>query len=109
MDMSSVTRDHHIRVRVSGRIDAAESPAFGAELQSHLDGGAVDITIDLGDVDYLDSSGLAVLVRSWRVQTARGRRFSIALPTDESARRIFSLTGFDAVFDIDERDTVEQG
>lgn len=100
MNISSTTRGDDIQVRVSGRIDALESATFSAELQTHLDRGLAHLTVDLADVDYLDSSGLAALVRIWRGHVARGGRFSVCLPAAESARRIFSLTGFDAVFDV---------
>jgi len=100
MEISSTVDGDRVLVRVSGRIDALESARFWTELQTQLELDVSVMIADLGAVDYVDSSGLAVLVRSWRQQQAAGRRFTVALPTSDSARRIFSLTGFDDVFDL---------
>ncbi len=81
-------------------MDALESP----DLSRHVDEAVADdpthLVIDLYNVDYLDSSGLAVLVRAWRAFEASDRRFSLVMPATDEAKRIFTLAGFDQIFDV---------
>lgn len=108
MDISSSTVGNTVRLRVEGRVDALEGPKLSAEIARCMDSSSRDLTIDLMDVDFLDSSGLSVLVKSWREQTSHGRRLLLVLPTADRARRVFELTGFDTVFDIVEPDAVDR-
>jgi len=86
-------------LKFSGRIDAVESHKLDDVLQTHFDT-SPNLLVDLTDVEYLDSSGLASLVRAWRAATSTGNQFKIILPSAKEARRIFTLTGFDTVFDL---------
>ena len=87
------------RIQLNGRVDALEAGKLKAELDQHISD-STSILVDLTDVEFLDSSGLAVLVKCWRTQTSAGGTLSVVLPAAEVARRVFDLTGFDQVFDI---------
>lgn len=100
MNLATTSSEDKIVVAVSGRVDALESSGLAAAIDHHLDAGEPNLIIDLFDVDYIDSSGLAVLVRTWRRQTDANRRYAVRLPAVAAARRVFSLTGFDLVFEI---------
>ncbi len=51
-----------VRVRVEDDLDLATAPALRNELVSHIDDGVTDITIDLSACEFLDSTGLSLLV-----------------------------------------------
>jgi len=102
MEISQRENGVSSEVQISGRIDAAEAERFELELTRAEARAPETLAVDLSDVDHLDSSGLAVLVRAWRRTSAAGIRFTLVLPSDEQAQRIFTLTGFDTVFDISE-------
>ena len=57
------------------------------------------ILADLGDVSFLDSTALGVLVRAVRKFDENGSRVRIVLPTG-SARRIFEITTLDRVLPV---------
>lgn len=100
MELAVAKNEDEVWFTVVGRVDAFESASFSNKIEEHLAETPQHIVMDLQGVDYLDSSGLAVLVRTWRTQQTRSRRFSLVMPTSESAQRIFSLAGFDDVFDV---------
>ena len=69
------------RIRPSGEIDMAVADRLEQILTAHLANGAVRVVVDLGDVSFLDSSGIRALViahqfakehqRSLRVENPR--------------------------------------
>jgi anti-anti-sigma factor len=84
----------------AGRIDAAA----GLDLRSFLDGTAFAtsriLVLDLTAVDFIDSAGLAILVRERRRCRERGGDVFLVRPKARVASRIFELTQFDQVFHI---------
>jgi anti-anti-sigma factor len=83
---------------LAGRFDAAEAPLVRAELCRIIDAGATTVLIDLSAVTFIDSAGLAALVRGRRDARAGGGDVILVSPSDDSALRVFRLTQFDDVF-----------
>src|SRR5919112_2261160 len=54
------------RLTVSGEVDSTSAPALRARLDEVLDKGAVELTVDLTRVTFLDSAGLCVLAAAHR-------------------------------------------
>jgi anti-sigma B factor antagonist len=84
-------------VRATGELDAYAAPDLAATLGDVS--GEPRILADLGDVSFLDSTALGVLVRAVRRFDANGSRVRIVLPTG-SARRIFEITTLDRVLPV---------
>ena len=88
----------HPIVVVRGEIDVASSPVLRAELAALLGGGARSITLDLGAVSFIDSSGLGVLVGALkRLRDGDGGTFNI-VDVRDPVRRVFEITGLDQLF-----------
>ncbi|HVE49222.1 MAG TPA: STAS domain-containing protein [Casimicrobiaceae bacterium] len=83
-------------VVVSGRLDAAQSPAA----QAFLDAVQGTVTLDLSALDYISSAGLGVLLKTQkRLMASSGRlRLSGVRP---HLRDIFVYSGFDKLFEIE--------
>ena len=64
-------------LRVSGRLDAAQAPAFGVQLLPLLAGDGAASVLDLAGVDYLSSGGLRVLLQAARLLQKRGARLTL--------------------------------
>ena len=58
--IDSAELDTHVLVRVVGDLDLDSAPALTAELKARL--GPRPIVVDLSGIDFMDSSGLGVLV-----------------------------------------------
>ena len=78
-------------IAVSGELDLASSPA----LQEELDRVSADselLIIDLRELDFMDSTGLSVLVRAHQRAEEQGRRLAM-VKGPQQVQRLLSLTG----------------
>lgn len=101
MDIS--VQDRPIAVSVVapvGRLDALAAPALRERCLSIIASGTHRLVIDLSEVTFLDSAGLAVLVSALKHARAEGGDVKLVAPAAEAVTRILSLTRFDTVFDI---------
>jgi anti-sigma B factor antagonist len=88
-------------VLVRGEIDIDTAPKLTAALDAAIRESGGAFVVDLCDVDFLDSSGVSVLVHARAVLGREDRDLVIVCPPG-SARRIFELAGIDdllALFD----------
>lgn len=83
-----------------GRIDAFTAPRLREVLDYHTVAGTVRFVLDLSEVDFLDSAGMAVLVTLLKRARGAGGNVKLVWPRKEAARRILRLTRFDHVFDM---------
>ena len=49
-------------LRVTGEVDIATSPQLERELEKLLSAGQLDVVIDMAAVDFIDASGISVLI-----------------------------------------------
>ena len=86
-------------LQVTGEVDVYTAPKLKSRILDQIDSGNYKMIIDLGGVDFMDSSGLGVLVGGLkRVGPHKGK---IILTTNKSnILKIFKITGLDKVFDI---------
>jgi anti-sigma B factor antagonist len=106
MDLSLSTQSVAGRtvVEVAGEIDVYTAPTLRERLVDVVDGGARHVIVDLGHVDFLDSTGLGVLAGARkRLQLLGGELVLVC--NHERLLKIFRITGLDRVFIIYE--TVE--
>lgn len=88
-----------IVITPSARLDAFNAPELRSEVDRLLAEGVVNFVLDLSDVTFLDSSGMAVMVSLLkRARQAQGD-VKLIMPTSEAAQRILKLTKFDRVFE----------
>ena len=79
-------------IAVSGELDLASSPALQEELD-RVSGSESDLLIiDLRDLDFMDSTGLSVLVRAHQRAEEQGRRLAM-VKGPQQVQRLLSLTG----------------
>jgi anti-sigma B factor antagonist len=80
-------------------VDVYTAPRLRERLLELIDAGARHVVVDLGRVDFLDSTGLGVLVGALkRLRTADG---TFALVCDkEPLLKIFRITALDQVFPL---------
>jgi anti-sigma B factor antagonist len=81
------------------RVDAHNSAELKDSLLRILDGGEHDLIVDLGDVEFIDSSGLGALLSGYKNASLRSSGFALAGLTPR-VRSLFELTRLHRVFDI---------
>ena len=101
MDLSLETRtegDHTI-VAVAGEIDVYTAPKLREALIDLVNGGSYHIVVDVERVDFLDSTGLGVLVGGLKRVRAHNGSLRVVC-TQERLLKIFRITGLTKVFSI---------
>lgn len=81
-----------VLIGVSGELDLASSPELERELERGTASEAELLIIDLRKLEFMDSSGLSVLVRAHQKATQSGKRFAI-VKGPQQVERLLSLTG----------------
>jgi anti-sigma B factor antagonist len=74
-----------------GEIDAHTAPELAARLDP-LPGNSTDLVVDVAGIEFIDSSGLRVLIEAHQRANAAGRRLVIRRPS-VSVRRLFEISG----------------
>ncbi|HVX43346.1 MAG TPA: STAS domain-containing protein [Mycobacteriales bacterium] len=86
-------------VILSGELDVASAPRVGETLDWLCEQGCREIVVDLADVSFVDSSGLAAFVRAHQALQHSGGRLTLRRP-GHSMRRLLTMTGLTGEFRI---------
>ena len=98
------SRDRHgvIRLRVRGDIDLSSRDRLGTLLMVAIASDAVEVCVDLADVEFLDCSGIGALVIGRITAAWTGCRFRVVNATGVVAR-VLDATGMAEALDCDPR------
>ncbi len=103
-EVQTETIDGIPTVIVSGEFDLVLAAAAAPQLNAAIRSGADAVLIDLSAVEFIDSSGLVLLLSTYRLLDRADRKLAIVCP-NRSAHRILALTRLDRVLPIhDTRD-----
>lgn len=86
-------------VVISGRLDAAQSPAA----QAFLDAVNGPFTLDCTRLEYISSAGLGVLLKTQKRLMASNAKLRLT-GLSRHLRDIFQYSGFDRIFEIEPAD-----
>jgi len=89
-----------LTVFAEGRIDTATSAEFDAAVRSELEG-ITQLCLDFGNLSYISSSGLRVLLSLHKLMESKGGRLTVLKPTKIVAE-VFNATGFVKVLNIEQ-------
>ena len=99
MEMSTASYEMRIStIELEGRLDAVEAVPLREALDAQLALGKYRIAVDLSKVSFVDSAGLAALVKGMKNARQKGGDLRLISPVDSDALRVFELTRFDKVF-----------
>lgn len=95
LSISVTHADGLVVLKVDGEVDVESSPALGAA----LDDVEADrhVVLDLGGVEFMDSSGLKVLIGQTVRRGEAGGSLYVRNPST-AVRRIVEITGLDQFF-----------
>jgi anti-sigma B factor antagonist len=77
-------------IRVQGELDLAVAPELEEAIERAAD--YDQVVISLERCEFIDSTGIAVIVRAHQARKNDGRRLAVCAP-DGQVRRVFDLTG----------------
>jgi anti-sigma B factor antagonist len=99
LSITSEVRGGATVVHVGGEIDVYTAPKLREQLIDLVSSGAYHLIVDMEGVDFLDSTGLGVLVGGLkRVRAHEGTLRLVC--TQERILKIFRITGLTKVFPI---------
>ena len=86
-------------VRVIGELDVASAPRLRDELVDLVQHGVRAVTVDLAQLDFIDSTGLTVLAGGLKRLREQGGDL-ILRSLNPNAMKVFEITGLTKVFTI---------
>ena len=80
---------------VRGELDLSTAPELREPLEQALQQDQPSILIDLTDCDFVDSTGVALIVEAWqRVDGQQDGRIALCCPNPQ-VRRVLEITGIE--------------
>ncbi|HVX16675.1 MAG TPA: STAS domain-containing protein [Acidimicrobiales bacterium] len=92
-------RDGWAVLAVSGEVDVATAPGLRERLVGLVSEGHHQIVVDLEAVEFLDSTGLGVLVGALKRVRTQGGELALVC-TQQRVLKVFEITGLTQVFPI---------
>jgi anti-anti-sigma factor len=93
--VASLTRELAL-VSVSGELDLHTAGCLEARIEEAGTVGTDTVVVDLSEISFIDSAGLAVLVRETKRLEGRGHSL-VVVTNDPRTRRIVEVTGLNRV------------
>jgi anti-anti-sigma factor len=89
-------QDGHVIVRLRGEFDLAGVDAFTSAVRAASSSSPMIVEIDLGDVGFIDSSGVGAIVVAARSLAAQGAQVRIGARS-RVVDRVLEVSGLEAV------------
>ena len=80
---------------LAGELDTANAATLAAELETAEAGGAEPLTVDMGELEFIDSTGIAVLVAAHRRANADGEHLRFVRSRAAGVQRVMGVTGLE--------------
>lgn len=98
-EVEAAYHDRTAIVALSGELDLEQRPTLLAAVELALQGTPSHLELDLSDLTFIDSSGLAALHEALALSASAGADLALTSPSD-SVRKVLKLTGYDTVFTV---------
>ena len=92
---SVVQVDDATILRVTGEVDLANAAVLDVAVRNAAAGGEGRTVVDLTELTYIDSAGLATLHRAWRRSQEEGGELIVVVPHDSPCARTFEVVSLD--------------
>ncbi|MEJ7786599.1 MAG: STAS domain-containing protein [Solirubrobacteraceae bacterium] len=100
LELSEEQLDDATRViTVSGEIHVTTAPEFSSRLNDAVAAGTRALVLDMSGVEFIDSTGLSVLLNGLRRVTRADGRMALVV-SNPTVLRLFEITKLDSTFDI---------
>ena len=98
MEITSSKSDDVLVIKISGRLTVSSELIFKAETAKYAEN-SKKIVLDCSDMEYLDSTGLGLIVRFYKDFTSNGGKFALAA-LQAKPKLVFEITRAYKIFDI---------
>lgn len=97
IDLKTENGGETLVFKLRGSLDLATAPTVRAALSDANEKGCKDLIVDLTELEFLDSTGLGVLIGAHRRAAERGGAFRLIV-VDGPISRLLNITGLIGVF-----------
>jgi anti-anti-sigma factor len=80
---------------IAGEVDVSNTRRLSEQITSSVANDSRGLIVDLGEVEFFDSSGVHMLYALAERLAHRQQRFAVVLPSDSPPRRAIELSGTD--------------
>lgn len=91
--------DGAVVVSAEGELHMSTAPVLGARVREALRGGASRLVVDLTAVQFIDSTGLGVLLNALRETERTGGGMAVVC-SNPTVLRLFTITGTDETLGV---------
>lgn len=99
MDINLREEGQIVTVEVGGSINAVHSPQLREAIANSYEKNILGVIVDLGQVTYIDSSGLATLVEGIQLAESHDLKFFLCGTLDEKIQHMLEITRLKELFE----------
>ena len=85
--------DGHVRITVAGEVDLANAATVEVQIVAGITNQVTSVSVDLGDVDYMDSAGMRILFSLASRLAGLQIALEVVAPVGSPARRLVEVSG----------------
>ena len=100
IDSSFNVEENVWNVALIGELDVSSAEVFKKSLNDLVDENSQNIKIDLDKLEYIDSTGLGVMVGVLKRLKVNGKGIYLSNP-QSNVRKILEITGLDKIFNVE--------
>jgi anti-anti-sigma factor len=83
----------HVRIAVAGEVDLANAVVVEEQIVAAITNQVTSVSVDLGEVEYLDSAGMRILFSLASRLAGLQIAFEVVAPVGSAARRLVEVSG----------------
>lgn len=95
-DQLQIVQTHaggEVRLAIRGELDLLTAPLLAAAVERVIASDVPKVVLDCEELTYLDSTGIAVLIRAWDGMKGRATAPVVVTNLSESVRRVLDVCG----------------
>ena len=93
--------DDVVVARVAGELDLAGAPRTGDAIEQRMPAAARALLVDFSALDFIDSSGVAMLFRLDRLLTSRRQKLRVVAVPGKPVARVLDIVNFQRAAPVD--------
>lgn len=101
----TITTDSEVVIVLTGELDMSTIPAVSQHVDTQLRRTVTELTLDLRDLAFMDSSGLRLLIELNDRAQREAWRLRLIGPRDPAAARVLEITGADTALPFEREQT----
>jgi anti-sigma B factor antagonist len=98
MDIVETREDGTLILALAGRLDSTTAKQLEETLPERMQSEA-KLVVDLGELQYVSSAGLRVILKAAKIAKSTGHRLALAALAPQ-VHEVFQVSGFSALFTI---------